>query len=112
MRPAEWIGLEWRNNDRVGRVAYVEQALVDGEQTKTKTAASRRAVPLTDRALAALDAVERRELEWRLVFTTTRGKPIDLRRPAPSLERRRRACGPRNLQLRPSERRPLRRRSL
>lgn len=63
MRPAEWIGLEWRNVDRAARVAYVEQALVDGERTKTKTAGSRRAVPLTDRALVALDAVAREGLE-------------------------------------------------
>ncbi len=27
LRPAEWIGLEWRNVDREHRVAYVEQAL-------------------------------------------------------------------------------------
>ena len=78
MRPSEWIGLEWRNIDREARVAYVEQAVVRGEQTKTKTTGSRRAVPLSDRALAALDLVERKDLDSRLVFATTRGKAIDL----------------------------------
>ena len=78
MRPAEWIGLEWRNVDREARVAYVEHAVVDGQQTKTKTHGSRRAVPLTDHALRALDCVDRNDLESRLIFTTARGNPIDL----------------------------------
>ncbi len=78
MRPAEWIGLEWRNIDRDARVAYVDHAMVDGERTKTKTAGSRRAVPLSDRALDALDRVNKPDLNSRLVFTTTRGNPIEL----------------------------------
>jgi integrase len=79
MRPAEWIGLEWGNIDEHARVAYVEQAVVNGERTKTKTAGSVRSVPLTNRALAALDAVRPAHSDSRdLVFTTTRGKPIDL----------------------------------
>lgn len=78
LRPAEWIGLEWRNVNREHRVAYVEQAVVEGEKTRTKTRNSLRAVPLTDHALAALDAVRRRDLSTRYVFTTKTGLPIDL----------------------------------
>jgi integrase len=78
LRPAEWIGLEWRNVDREHRVVYVEQAVVGGEKTRTTTKNSLRAVPLTDHALAALDAVQRRDLSTRYVFTTKTGLPIDL----------------------------------
>jgi integrase len=80
LRPAEWIGLEWRNVDLDERVAYVENSVVRGERTRTKTKKSRRAVPLSDRAIAALEAVEprQRETSSRFVFTTATGKPIDL----------------------------------
>ena len=55
MRPGEWVALEHRDIDRVGRVAYVNRAFGKGRLTTPKTEASIRAVPLQARALAALD---------------------------------------------------------
>jgi integrase len=55
MRPGEWVALEHRDIDRVGRVAYVNRSFGKGRLTTPKTEASIRAVPLQARALAALD---------------------------------------------------------
>jgi integrase len=54
MRPGEWVALEQRDIDRAGRVAYVNRSFGKGRLTYPKTEASRRAVPLQARALAAL----------------------------------------------------------
>ena len=65
MRPAEWASLERRDVDKARRVAFVRG---------TKTSKSRREVPLTREALAALGEVPPR-LDSRYVFTTTRKVP-------------------------------------
>lgn len=55
LRPSEWAALETRHVDRQGRLVKVRQAIVDGRiRTYGKTSRSRRDVPLTGRALAAL----------------------------------------------------------
>lgn len=55
MRPGEWVALEHRDIDAVGRVAYVNRSFSKGRLTIPKTEASVRAVPLQARALAVLD---------------------------------------------------------
>jgi integrase len=65
MRPAEWAAVERRDVDKARRVVLVRG---------TKTHKSRREVPLTTAALAALGEVPPR-LDSRYVFTTTRKVP-------------------------------------
>ncbi|MBA3400502.1 MAG: tyrosine-type recombinase/integrase, partial [Actinobacteria bacterium] len=62
LRPAEWAAIERRDVDRTRRIVFVRG---------TKTARSRREVPLTTAALAALDEVPPR-IDSRYVFTTSR----------------------------------------
>ena len=68
LRPAEWANLERRDVDRVRRVIDVRG---------TKTRASRRQVPLTSAALAALDSLPAR-LDSPYVFAGPKGGPFDL----------------------------------
>jgi integrase len=65
LRPAEWASVERRDVDKNRRVVFVRG---------TKTARSRREVPLTAAALAALDDVPPRS-DSRFVFTTSRKCP-------------------------------------
>jgi integrase len=54
--PEEWIGLERRDVDRPAGVVRVERTVVDGHaKSHEKTSASRRSVPLSTRALEAVD---------------------------------------------------------
>ena len=62
LRPAEWASVERRDVDKARRVVFVRG---------TKTLTSRREVPLTRAALAALAQVPPR-LDSRYVFTTSR----------------------------------------
>lgn len=78
LRPEEWAALERRHVDRVRRVVRVEQVLGDDGVIRPggKTANSVREVPLTGRALAALD-----ELPLRfngLLFAAPKGGPLNL----------------------------------
>jgi integrase len=65
LRPSEWASVERRDVDKARRIIYVRG---------TKTARSRREVPLTRAALYALDRVPPR-LDSRYVFTTSRKCP-------------------------------------
>ena len=65
LRPAEWAAVERRDVDKTRRLVFVRG---------TKTHKSRREVPLTGAALAALDDVPPR-IDSRYVFTTTRKCP-------------------------------------
>jgi integrase len=78
MRPEEWIALERQDIDRAAGVARVARTRARG-RTKTygKTSASAREVPLSARAVAALDDVPAR-LDTRLVFAAPEGGPIGL----------------------------------
>ena len=79
MRPSEWLAIEWRDVDRRRGVVLVERTCAYGvTKSYGKTARSRRRVPLSTRALEALDAVPRR-LDVRLVFPGPRGGVIDLK---------------------------------
>lgn len=77
MRPGEWVALEYRDIDRVGRVAYVNRSFDKGRLTTPKTEASIRAVPLQARALAALDQLQPGG-NGDLLFPADRGDYIDL----------------------------------
>jgi integrase len=68
LRPAEWARLERRDVDRARRLLTVRG---------TKTQASRREVPLTSTALAALARLPAR-LDSPYVFAGPRGRPLHL----------------------------------
>jgi integrase len=78
LRPEEWIALERRDLDRAGQVLNVRRTLSSGEVVELgKTTRSRRQVPLSVRALEALDALPVR-IDAPLVFAAARGGPINL----------------------------------
>lgn len=77
MRPGEWVALEHRDIDAVGRVAYVNRSFSKGRLTIPKTEASVRAVPLQARALAVLDQL-RPGGPGDLLFPAERGGYLDL----------------------------------
>jgi integrase len=64
--------------DSQAGVVRVERSYTFGKaKAYGKTARSRRRVPLSTRALSALDAIPRR-LDTRLIFTSPRGEHVDL----------------------------------
>jgi integrase len=78
LRPSEWAALERRDVDRDEGVVRVERTIVDGQRKPYgKTSLSRRAVPLSSRAVAALDELPA-QLGSPLVFVASRGGPIRL----------------------------------
>ncbi|TML20677.1 MAG: hypothetical protein E6G28_10405 [Actinobacteria bacterium] len=61
LRPEEWAPLEWRDVDRRAGIVSVRRTVSDGDVVELgKTSKSRRQVPLSRRALAALEALPRR----------------------------------------------------
>lgn len=73
LRPAEWIALEWRDASQDDGVLIVQRTFSRGRlKAYGKTDRSRRRVPLSSRALGALDAIPRR-LNSRLVFPAPGG---------------------------------------
>jgi integrase len=61
LRPEEWAALERRDVDRAAGLATVQRTVSAGEVVElAKTSASRRQVPLSPRALAALDRLPAR----------------------------------------------------
>jgi integrase len=74
VRPEEWAALERRDVDRTAGVLLVRRAYtVDGGlKSYGKTVRSRRAVPLSDRAVAALDGLPA-QLRTPLLFPTFSG---------------------------------------
>jgi integrase len=78
LRPAELIALEWRDVSRRDGVLVVERSYAYGRLSPYgKTVASRRRVPLSSRALAALEGRPRR-LDTRLVFPGEKGGFLNL----------------------------------
>ncbi len=78
LRPSEWIALERKHVDRDARVVKVRQSFVRGRVSEYgKTARSRRDVPLTERAVAALDSLPRR-LDTPRIFASATAAHLDL----------------------------------
>lgn len=78
LRPEEWQALERRDIDRRAGLLNVRRTVSSGEVVEVaKTARSRRQVPLTRRALAALDAMPAR-LDTPLVFPAAHGSVVNL----------------------------------
>jgi integrase len=73
LRPEEWMASERRHVDRRAGVVNVNQTVSDGEIVELgKTARSRRQVPLSTRAIAALDRLPAR-INPQLLFTAPEG---------------------------------------
>lgn len=78
LRTNEWVALERRDVDRAGRAVTVYRRFADGVMTPyPKTKRSRRRVPLSERALAAIEATPPR-LDTPLVFPAAQGGYIGL----------------------------------
>jgi integrase len=78
LRPEEWAALERRDVDRRAGVLNVRRTISAGEVVELgKTSRSRRQVPLSPRALAALDALPAR-LSTPLLFPSPEGKLLHL----------------------------------
>ena len=78
LRTNEWVALERRDLDRAGRAVTVQRRYADGVLTPfPKTQRSRRRVPLSARALAALEALPPR-LDTPLLFPAPAGGYLQL----------------------------------
>src|SRR5215207_6214851 len=78
LRPEEWAALERRDVDRRGRILNVLRTVSGGEIVELgKTSGARRQVPLSRRALAALDQLPPR-LDTPRLFTAPRGGLLEL----------------------------------
>lgn len=78
LRPEEWQALERRDIDHSARRLNVLRTSSDGELVElAKTSTSRRQVPLSTRALDALDAIPPR-LDTPLIFPGVRGGVLNL----------------------------------
>lgn len=77
LRTNEWIALERRDVDRSGPAVLVQRRFAGMVTPYPKTVGSRRRVPLSARALAALDRLQPR-LDTKLVFPAARGGHIGL----------------------------------
>jgi integrase len=78
LRPEEWIALERKHVDRRASAVNVTQTVSEGEVTPlAKTTRSRRQVPLSRRACAALDRLPAR-LDTPLLFPAPGGGLLDL----------------------------------
>src|SRR5829696_2490831 len=78
LRPEEWQALERRDIDRRAGALTVARTVSSGEVVQLgKTTRSRRQVPLSRRALAALDAIPPR-LDTPLIFPASRGGVLNV----------------------------------
>jgi integrase len=79
LRPEELLALERRDVDRAAKVVRVERTYLEGRlKAHGKTSRARRAVPLSDKALAALDALPPR-LDTPILFPGARGGHLNYR---------------------------------
>lgn len=75
LRPCEWVALERRDIRRAEGVVLVERAFSRGQLTEGKTQRSRRRVPLSSAALAALDEMPTR-IDTPLMFPSATGRRL------------------------------------
>lgn len=75
LRPCEWLALERRDISRNDGIVLVERSYTErgGPKLYGKTARSRRPVPLSDRAVAAIDYYCPPQLGTRLLFPASGG---------------------------------------
>ena len=91
LRSQQWQALERRDIDRRGGHVNVQRTVSDGQVVHlAKTAGGRRQVPLSARAIAALDAIPPR-LDMPLIFPASQGGVVNLdnwrrRQWAPAIE--------------------------
>jgi integrase len=79
LRPEELLALERRDVDRQAKVVRVERTVHEGRvKGYGKTSRARRAVPLSDRALQALDGLAPR-LDTTILFPGARGSHLNYR---------------------------------
>jgi integrase len=79
LRPEELLALERRDVDRQANVVRVERTVLEGRvKPYGKTARARRRVPLSDRALAALDELPPR-VDTPILFPGVRGSHLNHR---------------------------------
>lgn len=79
LRPEELLALERRDVDRHAKLVRVERTVIEGRvKSYGKTARARRAVPLSDRALQALEGLPPR-LDTPLLFPAARGGHVNYR---------------------------------
>jgi integrase len=77
LRPGELAALEYGDLDREAGIVLVRRVYAGGRAKEPKTERSRRRVPLSARASAALDALPRR-IDTRLAFPGANGGPLDM----------------------------------
>lgn len=78
LRPEEWMAVERRDIDRCAGVVHVRRTVSSGEVVElTKTERSRRQVPLSPRALAAIDALPPR-LDTPLLWPAPAGGLLNI----------------------------------
>jgi integrase len=78
LRPGEWMALERRDVDRTGGLIHVRRTVSDGQIVELgKTSRSRRQVPLSRRAVVALDRLPSR-LDPPLLFAGPEGGLLNL----------------------------------
>jgi integrase len=91
LRPEEWMALERRDIDRRGGVVHVRRSVSSGEVVElAKTERSRRQVPLSPRAVGAIDALPPR-LDTPLLWPAPAGGLLNIdnwrrRQWAPAIE--------------------------
>lgn len=78
LRPSELFALEQRDLDRAAGVIQIRRAYANGRVKHTKTRLSRRAVPLQQIALEALDQLQMRE-DSPVLFPNADGGHLDFR---------------------------------
>lgn len=79
MRPSEWSALRWEDIDFINKVVVVKVAIVHHQMKGTKTNAGKRAIPLNDEAMQALN--DQKALSFiagDFVFPQKIGMPVQL----------------------------------
>ena len=79
MRPSEWSALRWDDIDFINNLVVVKVAIVHHQMKGTKTNAGKRAIPLNDEALEALNAQKALSfVGGEFVFPQKVGMPVQL----------------------------------
>lgn len=77
LRPEEWIALHRSDIDRKQKLVHVQRRYTGGKEKEGTKTGPRRVVPLTQRALEALDRMRPR-IDTKILFPAPRGGYIDV----------------------------------